>query len=369
MKKILFVFIFTFTYLNSFAMDMLSIKGNWFKRSDGKTVYVSSFEISPYEVTHDKFLEFIKEEFENLDKYDKGFANPKRCADELGYNPDMFVYESKWPQINISFYTSLMFCNWLSRKERLEPVYKIDKTSKFYKVEWNKILNGYRLPTETEWEYAAGCGGTDKRMYDKSSENLKKIANAHWVENTGAGLQVCGSKSPNNWGLFDVLGSVWEWCWDYHNDYPIEEINPSRDDKASVDKTLRETGKYDGTEDRVIRGGSINSYNRLEECSVNYRGHASPWLRTYGMTGLRLVRNAPDSTVFTFEINDNNVRIRKTPGLLGAIIKTYDKGTSLEVISKKYISDKDSFPWCLVRTKSNKIGWVYGEFISAKTID
>mgnify|MGYP004580183177 FL=1 len=87
------------------------------------------------------------------------------------------------------------------------------------------------------------------------------------------------------------------------------------------------------------------------------------------MTGLRLVRNAPDSTVFTFEINDNNVRIRKTPGLLGAIIKTYDKGTSLEVISKKYISDKDSFPWCLVRTKSNKIGWVYGEFISAKTID
>ena len=96
MKKILFVFIFTFTYLNSFAMDMLSIKGNWFKRSDGKTVYVSSFEISPYEVTHDKFLEFIKEEFENLDKYDKGFANPKRCADELGYNPDMFVYESKY---------------------------------------------------------------------------------------------------------------------------------------------------------------------------------------------------------------------------------------------------------------------------------
>lgn len=54
----------------------------------------------------------------------------------------MFVYESKWPQINISFYTSLIFCNWLSRKEGLEPVYKIDKSSKFYKVEWSKISNG-----------------------------------------------------------------------------------------------------------------------------------------------------------------------------------------------------------------------------------
>ncbi|MBQ7168193.1 MAG: SH3 domain-containing protein, partial [Treponema sp.] len=157
-----------------------------------------------------------------------------------------------------------------------------------------------------------------------------------------------------------------EWCYDYNNFHPEANINPAREDTALVDESHLEFGKYNGIQDRNRRGGckSDRVYDeRIEDISVTYRSHHYPWLRTYGTTGMRVARNAPDSTVFTAYVNDNRVRIRQSPGLNGKILTAFDTGTVLEIISEKKLSEKEEYPWYQVRTKTNVIGWMYGEFV------
>ena len=384
MKKAMFLlalWMHFFSALN--AVDMVSIKGGWFEMGDDKTemspkhdVYVSSFEISPVEVTYGLYRQFLLDKSDILDKYDVGMLDDTRCADELGYFPPKFHYNEQWPVIRVSFYTALLFCNWLSEKEGFTPCYEVNGQDRNTSVKWNKEADGYRLPTEAEWEYAAGCGGTDLRMYDCSLENLKRIANFWYIRyrENGEGiyndeLLPVASKEPNKWGIYDMLGNVWEWCWDYNNYYPETNINPARDDTALVDETHLEFGKYNGIQDRIRRGGCKSdrvANEKIEDISVTYRSHHDPWLRTYGTTGMRVARNAPDSTVFTAYVNDNRVRIRQSPGLNGKILTAFDTGTVLEIISEKKLSEKEEYPWYQVRTKTNVIGWMYGEFVSER---
>lgn len=369
-KRFLMFMVIISLSIKLFSVEMISIQGGWFTMGDGKTelspkhdVYVSSFEISPVEVTYSQFCNFINDRSEILDAYDKGLLNDSACADELGYYPPKFHYKKDWPMIRISFYTALLFCNWLSEKEGLTPCYEVNGWAEDISVKWNKKANGYRLPTEAEWEYAAGCGGIDLQMYDSSKENLNKIAN-YWDRPKNDELLTIASKQPNKFGLYDMLGNVWEWCWDYHNYYPENDINPVREDIALIDEVHLEFGTYNGIKDRIRKGGCKSSL--IEEVSVTYRSWQSPWLRTYGITGVRVVRNAPDNKVFTHYVNDNHVRIRQTPGLEGKILTSFDSGTSLEIIKEEKILKDDKYSWFQIRTKTNVIGWMYGEFISKR---
>ena len=160
----------------------------------------------------------------------------------MGNNPSEFKGDNL-PVEQVSWYDALNFCNALSQSEGLTPCYTMNGT----KVTCDFEANGYRLPTEAEWEYAAKAGTkTDfysgKLTYSGNSPidpNLDKIA---WYSaNSSNATHPVGQKAPNAFGLYDMSGNVWEWCWDRYAEYPSKETK---------DYQGPEIGTY-----RVYRGG------------------------------------------------------------------------------------------------------------------
>ncbi|MGH0562837.1 formylglycine-generating enzyme family protein [Bacillus cereus] len=116
---------------------------------------------------------------------------------------------SNKPVVNISWYDAITFCNSLSKTAGLTEFYSIQDDGK--KVSCNLHSNGYRLPSEAEWQYACKAGAPGYTYGE-----LQKIA---WYnENSNGQIQDVGKKEPNAWGLYDMLGNVWEWCYDLYDE-------------------------------------------------------------------------------------------------------------------------------------------------------
>ena len=127
---------------------------------------------------------------------------------------------------------------------------------------WRLVADatGYRLPTEAEWEYACRAGTTTEFASGSDEEMLRKYA-VFQASRTASG----GSKLPNGWGLFDMHGNVWEWCWDGYEKYDAK--SPAVDPTGAA-----------GVPDRVIRGGS---WSNTADCTrASYRSRGSPVYRT-----------------------------------------------------------------------------------------
>ncbi|RAN86711.1 cytoplasmic protein [Bacillus sp. SRB_28] len=113
------------------------------------------------------------------------------------------------PVVNISWNAAIAFCNLLSKKAGLKEYYSISDDDQI--VSCNLDSNGYRLPSEAEWQYACKAGTTGY-IYGE----LKEIA---WYnENSDGNIHEVGKKEPNAWGLYDMLGNVWEWCYDLYDE-------------------------------------------------------------------------------------------------------------------------------------------------------
>lgn len=142
---------------------------------------------------------------------------------------------NRLPVETVSWKEAVIFCNKLSIQAGLNPCYKINAENE--EIAFDITANGYRLPTEAEWEYACKAGTTGIRYGE-----INDIA---WFKpNSSATTHPVGQKKPNAWGLYDMLGNVWEWCSDMYDEtvygsYRIFRGGGWADEERSVMATTR----------------------------------------------------------------------------------------------------------------------------------
>jgi len=204
---------------------------------------------------------------------------------------------------HVQWYAALVFCNRLSIAEGRTPVYTISGSTDpaawgsaptggatyWDAVGMNASANGYRLPTEAEWEYACRAGTTTAFTFGPSLND----AYAWYSDNAGRQTHEVGKKLPNAWGLYDMRGNAAEWVWDW---YGAEYYASS----PAFDPVGPASGTY-----RVLRGGSCGRTTTAMYLRSAYRGYTSPsgqcsrsscsygdcYSSSSGAYGFRLVRN------------------------------------------------------------------------------
>ncbi|MGH2622527.1 MAG: formylglycine-generating enzyme family protein, partial [Sphingobacterium sp.] len=192
-------------------------------------VEIDPFLLSKFVVTQDLYFEVTKE------------------------SPSTF-HGKRRPVETVSWKEAVMFCNKLSSQLELTTCYILEEDEN---IHFDKTANGFRLPTEAEWEYACKAGSTAVR-YDE----LDLIA---WYKgNSTSTTHNVGLKKPNEWGLYDMLGNVWEWCSDIY------------------DETVY--GSY-----RIFRGGGWCDQER--GCLATNRRRSHPSSFKIDDLGFRIARN------------------------------------------------------------------------------
>lgn len=199
----------------------------------------------------------------------------------MGSNPSYYAGCAECPVENVSWFDAVTFCNRLSQRDGHVPAYAVVDSQ----VTWQRQADGYRLPTEAEWEYACGAGtstpyhtGVCLSAEQANIDGYTPPAGCAPSLNRGEPIEV-GSFPPNAWGLCDMHGNVHEWCWDWYASYAVtgaETVDPS--------------GPAVGHQ-RVCRGGSWS--NTAERCRSAKRQSQLPTHR-YDRIGLRLARTLAD---------------------------------------------------------------------------
>ena len=187
----------------------------------------------------------------------------------MGNNPSRFAGNDR-PVDSVSWLDAVAFCNALSEKAGLSPAYEIAGNT----VTWRREAGGYRLPTESEWEYAArgGINGVSGQAPYAGGETPENIG---WYDaNSGKSSHPVKGKAPNGLGLYDMSGNLWEWCWDYYGEYPREAVT----DPAGPAESAR----------RVLRGGAWFTPANLIRVTNRYWN--SPGFKANSV-GFRLARN------------------------------------------------------------------------------
>jgi len=216
-------------------VEMVEIPGGSIELRDDRTkekwnVELEPFLIAKFPVTQDLYFEITKE------------------------SPGTFKGD-RLPVETVTWKDGITFCNLLSIHRGLKPCYSVDATTG--EISFNTNADGFRLPTEAEWEYACKAGTTGIRYGE-----LDLIA--WYKDNSEKKTHPVGMKSANAWGLYDMLGNVWEWCSDIY------------------DETVY--GSY-----RIFRGGGW--YDEARGCMATNRRRSHPTSFKIDDLGFRIARN------------------------------------------------------------------------------
>ena len=173
------------------------------------------------------------------------------------------------PVERVNWFEAIEYCNLRSQREGLTPAYNVNGNT----VTWNREANGYRLPTEAEWEYACRAGTTTSF----NTGNRISDDTGWYISNSSMKTQEVGKKPANAWGLYDMHGNVNEWCWDrYSGGY---------DRKDTINPIGKSSGSYTS---RVVRGGNYGGFANFLRSA--WRQNVGPSMRGDGI-GFRVVRS------------------------------------------------------------------------------
>ncbi|MCG8417648.1 MAG: SUMF1/EgtB/PvdO family nonheme iron enzyme [Proteobacteria bacterium] len=190
--------------------------------------------------------------------------NPSDCRNN-GCSPDRPVQKVSWRDV-------IEFLNKLSEREQLTPCYSGTEDE----IEWNQKCDGFRLPTEAEWEYACRAGSQTVYSFGDDVSQLGEYAWYGEDSSTSAAHPV-GGKKPNDWGLYDMHSNVWEWVWDWYGPYAVRpsgevSVNPSRPENvAEVDVWDPQKEEVVKGRVRTLRGGSFGNGSRFLRCGGRSR--------------------------------------------------------------------------------------------------
>jgi formylglycine-generating enzyme required for sulfatase activity len=245
-------------------IEMVHVEGGTFQmgctdeqiKCDGDEKHVhkvrlSSFSIGKYEITNAQYSVFLNEiGADPIGTYKRDdYIHITKPSCQIDYEDGKFIPrpgKENHPVIEVTWYGAQAFCEWA----------------------------GGSLPTEAQWEFAARGGNKSRGYIYSGSNDVHEVA---WFDKNSRGkLYKTGLKKPNELGIFDMSGNVWEWCYDWHDYYPRRQVTDPQGPNRGYGK--------------VIRGGSWLYYSRF--CRVANRGSSSPNY-CFNNYGFRIVQQNP----------------------------------------------------------------------------
>jgi len=314
------------------GVEMVLIPAGWFEMGSEKDpsespahrVWVDAFLMDRYEVTQELYGKLI-------------LGNPSHFK-----GPQNPMEQMRWSD-------AALYCNARSREEGLDPCYD-EETG-----ECNFQANGYRLPTEAEWEYACRAGTKTDRFFGREERKLRSYA--WYAENSLERTHPVGQKKPNAWGLYDIYGNVAEWCNDIYDENYYKQ-SPEKNPPGPV-----QGEKY------VLRGGAWSS--SADDCRSAYRVGENPGFQDACFArdgiGFRCVRNAPESGSASSQNSLSGLVLSAksplTPLYKGGEVESIYKGGNYpiqyQVSSIKYPASSIKHPESSIQQPESRTGFVY----------
>ncbi len=253
-------FVFKVTVRKSIAPQMVLVKGGSFTMGSNDEyssekpphkVTLNDFYIGKYEVTIGEYMEFVNETKTNYPKWlEKG--NSYNIY-ENGSNKDYYkkyVGNDNLPIVGVSWNNAIAYCKWLGKKTGKK----------------------YRLPTEAEWEYAAGGGANNRTKYAGTNSESKLKEYAWYYSNSDNKTHKVGQKKPNQLGLYDMTGNVWEWCQDkWHSNYKDAPNDGSAWESGTGSLRVNRGGSWSRNSDYCRVAGRSYNYSAYRNYDLGFR--------------------------------------------------------------------------------------------------